>query len=138
MILRPPRSTRTDTLCPYTTLVRSLRAGDARAAFAAEFDHLRQREGELGAIGAARLAGAEDVLDVDGNGRRRPQACLLDARILRTEFEGESLQLRIAGQRRIDRAAQSQRRLVCRDNGGTETGNRDQADRKSTRLNSRH
>src|SRR3546814_7560039 len=74
MILRPPRSTRTDTLCPYTTLVRSLRAGDARAAFAAEFDHLRQREGELGAIGAARLAGAEDVLDVDGNGRRRPQA----------------------------------------------------------------
>src|SRR3546814_11835907 len=23
MILRPPRSTRTDTLCPYTTLVRS-------------------------------------------------------------------------------------------------------------------
>src|SRR3546814_2685133 len=25
MILRPPRSTRTDTLCPYTTLFRSLR-----------------------------------------------------------------------------------------------------------------
>src|SRR3546814_9988827 len=27
MIRRPPRSTRTDTLFPYTTLVRSLRAG---------------------------------------------------------------------------------------------------------------
>src|SRR3546814_952201 len=28
MILRPPRSTRTDTLFPYTTLFRSLRRGD--------------------------------------------------------------------------------------------------------------
>src|SRR3546814_13304599 len=28
MILRPPRSTRTDTLCPYTTLVRSAGATD--------------------------------------------------------------------------------------------------------------
>src|SRR3546814_6969693 len=27
MIRRPPRSTRTDTLCPYTTLCRSLRDG---------------------------------------------------------------------------------------------------------------
>src|SRR3546814_13166788 len=29
MIRRPPRSTRTRTLCPYTTLVRSLRARSA-------------------------------------------------------------------------------------------------------------
>src|SRR3546814_3363478 len=29
MIRRPPRSTRTDTLCPYTTLFRSLRIGEA-------------------------------------------------------------------------------------------------------------
>src|SRR3546814_4230872 len=29
MIRRPPRSTRTDTLFPYTTLFRSLRADDA-------------------------------------------------------------------------------------------------------------
>src|SRR3546814_15144536 len=28
MIRRPPSSTRTDTLCPYTTLFRSLTAGD--------------------------------------------------------------------------------------------------------------
>src|SRR3546814_4368272 len=28
MIRRPPRSTRTDTLCPYTTLFRSRRADD--------------------------------------------------------------------------------------------------------------
>src|SRR3546814_19418162 len=29
MIRRPPRSTRTDTLCPYTTLVRSILLTDA-------------------------------------------------------------------------------------------------------------
>src|SRR3546814_6354236 len=36
MIRRPPRSTRTDTLCPYTTLCRShglLAGGDADAGF---------------------------------------------------------------------------------------------------------
>src|SRR3546814_15637555 len=31
MIRRPPRSTRTDTLFPYTTLFRSLRVSNARA-----------------------------------------------------------------------------------------------------------
>src|SRR3546814_9501884 len=31
MIRRPPRSTRTDTLFPYTTLFRSKRGGDAAA-----------------------------------------------------------------------------------------------------------
>src|SRR3546814_16357921 len=33
MIRRPPRSTRTDTLFPYTTLVRSLLGEDRRQAF---------------------------------------------------------------------------------------------------------
>src|SRR3546814_14167768 len=33
MIRRPPRSTRTDTLFPYTTLFRSRRDGGAAAAF---------------------------------------------------------------------------------------------------------
>src|SRR3546814_19969468 len=32
MIRRPPRSTRTDTLFPYTTLFRSAEIGDARRA----------------------------------------------------------------------------------------------------------
>src|SRR3546814_6412134 len=32
MIRRPPRSTRTDTLFPYTTLFRSLAAGQKRSA----------------------------------------------------------------------------------------------------------
>src|SRR3546814_14709057 len=45
MILRPPRSTRTDTLVPYTTLFRSLRlAGRQRCALRAE---ILQRKGNL-------------------------------------------------------------------------------------------
>src|SRR3546814_14718035 len=36
MIRRPPRSTRTDTLFPYTTLFRSAGAGDAQAHRAAQ------------------------------------------------------------------------------------------------------
>src|SRR3546814_20399373 len=39
MIRRPPRSTRTDTLCPYTTLLRShLVADDLRARLDADLD----------------------------------------------------------------------------------------------------
>src|SRR3546814_13680181 len=39
MIRRPPRSTRTDTLFPYTTLFRSQRFRGARAAAAADIRH---------------------------------------------------------------------------------------------------
>src|SRR3546814_12466574 len=75
MIRRPPRSTRTDTLFPYTTLFRSAdrTALDAdfvrRAVFVAE-QHLhrtrRARIGEArvepaGAVAAADLAIGEDV-----------------------------------------------------------------------------
>src|SRR3546814_1503767 len=46
MILRPPRSTRTDPLFPYTTLFRSLRdrrhVGIYRAAFTCLADQFRQ------------------------------------------------------------------------------------------------
>src|SRR3546814_7139154 len=45
MILRPPRSTRTDTLFPYTTLFRSTlsnaRKGDEEAGFPHKLDKLR-------------------------------------------------------------------------------------------------
>src|SRR3546814_16461803 len=43
MIRRPPRSTRTDTLFPYTTLFRSFRLG--RAAFMLLFEALRDGGG---------------------------------------------------------------------------------------------
>src|SRR3546814_18795746 len=39
MIRRPPRSTRTDTLFPYTTLFRSERAGGEHRAFVIETAH---------------------------------------------------------------------------------------------------
>src|SRR3546814_2439716 len=58
MIRRPPRSTRTDTLFPYTTLFRS-RAGDAAAARSL-------RDGVLHARGAP----AHRYLRI-GAGRRR-------------------------------------------------------------------
>src|SRR3546814_11068568 len=54
MIRRPPRSTRTDTLCPYTTLFRSMQALDATdgdAVGAEAFDlgpHLHKALAEIG------------------------------------------------------------------------------------------
>src|SRR3546814_10778784 len=39
MIRRPPRSTRTDTLFPYTTLFRSLRDAGALLAASADYKH---------------------------------------------------------------------------------------------------
>src|SRR3546814_16072229 len=66
MIRRPPRSTRTDTLFPYTTLFRSDEARVRGAAGGAEFravaDHLLDGVGDQGAelarLGHEALAGA--------------------------------------------------------------------------------
>src|SRR3546814_6425967 len=61
MIRRPPRSTRTDTLFPYTTLFRSLRLGDRRAArpLGAEVElEPRHREGAVGAVRGLSLRSA--------------------------------------------------------------------------------
>src|SRR3546814_2538350 len=53
MIRRPPRSTRTDTLFPYTTLFRSILVGDAEAAGEA-------RHHGVG-LAAGHHAGREDI-----------------------------------------------------------------------------
>src|SRR3546814_4549206 len=120
MIRRPPRSTRTDTILPYTTLFRSPgRATDGGAAFGAD-------EGEIGGR-ARRRASIE----------REPEA----------EF-GEQEQF-VADQRHRP-AARRGRRLdrvehagkCCMDRGiglpfwKHRRGER--GDRKGTRLNSRH
>src|SRR3546814_1652465 len=42
MIRRPPRSTRTDTLFPYTTLFRSYRAGQAIAIVGEDHRNIRR------------------------------------------------------------------------------------------------
>src|SRR3546814_20790646 len=62
MLLRPPRSTRTDTLFPYTTLFRSGRVGHQR-----ELDRLEHRlvlRGiEHGGIGPRALDARPDAKD---------------------------------------------------------------------------
>src|SRR3546814_16170723 len=59
MIRRPPRSTRTDTLFPYTTLFRSLRRSPSGAWLDARFSG-RQRAGRpLRGVGDAYPRGAE-------------------------------------------------------------------------------
>src|SRR3546814_12813050 len=62
MIRRPPRSTRTDTLFPYTTLFRSLQAG-VRATLRGERRdaHRRRRRdqpGQLSAMGCPEIGRA--------------------------------------------------------------------------------
>src|SRR3546814_10208182 len=60
MIRRPPRSTRTDTLLPYTTLFRS-RAGrspDQRHEFVAEALRLGHEAGNAQIVAAQRLGHA--------------------------------------------------------------------------------
>src|SRR3546814_17803400 len=70
MIRRPPRSTRTDTLFPYTTLFRARggqSAGVARLDRAVRFD--RRSEDARGR--AARQALLRTARDADGEGARR-------------------------------------------------------------------
>src|SRR3546814_20344313 len=77
MIRRPPRSTRTDTLCPYTTLFRS--AGEGVAKPEVPF----QRDG-VGHVGKGRraLVGGDDEIGVvavmDDDLRRVPHLALDD------------------------------------------------------------
>src|SRR3546814_8490533 len=48
MVRRPPRTTRTDTLCPYTTLFRSMRAGgEFRAELRSMAHRLAQPQGRV-------------------------------------------------------------------------------------------
>src|SRR3546814_15037912 len=54
MIRRPPRSTRTDTLFPYTTLFRSMTAADVAAIVGARPDAIMLPKAE-GAPGIAQL-----------------------------------------------------------------------------------
>src|SRR3546814_7028874 len=62
MIRRPPRSTRTDTLFPYTTLFRSIAAAGAAAG--------TQVAEDAGAVGAEQLDAA--AIAVAGRARVQP------------------------------------------------------------------
>src|SRR3546814_3435510 len=62
MIRRPPRTTRTDTLFPYTTLFRSDRGGDAREA--GQHDEAHRRVGGAQRLDAGEARGMAE-LEVD-------------------------------------------------------------------------
>src|SRR3546814_7605593 len=69
MIRRPPRSTRTDTLFPYTTLFRSRHHHDRRCGARARHD---------GGLSPNRVAGAQGLAYVDdramgGHRAQRPE-----------------------------------------------------------------
>src|SRR3546814_20267505 len=88
MVRRPPRSTRTDTLFPYTTHVRAVdRPGRAdvgeQAAADGEVERKVQREGELHGAGVEGLA-AERVA---GFGVARTDAAVLEAARLAAALE---------------------------------------------------
>src|SRR3546814_16700707 len=61
MIRRPPRSTPTDTLFPYTTLFRSQQAQISRTAAQRDLERY-QRAYEGGAVSQNELATAQDQL----------------------------------------------------------------------------
>src|SRR3546814_17956512 len=74
MIRRPPRSTRTDTLCPYTTLFRSKSAGadvPERRAWGPEHGlQARRREHRLGRSARQQDDERNAVLSPDSSGQR--------------------------------------------------------------------
>src|SRR3546814_14786238 len=83
MIRRPPRSTRTDTLFPYTTLFRSRQADDVRQAPALVLDEDRERierpaglAVDIGRHGV-RLGGVRLALVVAATAHRQPPSSSL-------------------------------------------------------------
>src|SRR3546814_17244972 len=84
MIRLPPRSTRTDTLVPYTTLFRSCHPGALQRVGVAELPPQSQQRGvprpglgDQGPVLPARAGGAEDLREADpeqraGGRRLRP------------------------------------------------------------------
>src|SRR3546814_1873412 len=73
MSRRPPTSTRTDTLFPYTTLFRSY---DERG----RGDERRQGEGAGGLVGEAGEAWPDHLAEAEGGGHQRDRAPRVAAR----------------------------------------------------------
>src|SRR3546814_1795283 len=109
MIRRPPRSTRTDTLFPYTTLFRALACRDAGIAIAKPAADVDVRFGKALDRWTGRVDLMGEALRSGGMVLARPAG--------RIDFDGTADAT--AGRARIGAAALS-------------------ADRKSTRLNSSH
>src|SRR3546814_1760488 len=127
MIRRPPRSTRTDTLFPYTTLFRSpVGVGEAEVAVQSMADVVaieqigvvaQRVQALLDQVGDGRLAGARQAGE--------PQAARQLALAARTRRLVDVQRLPV----QVGRAPQ------CEIDGAAGDGG---VDRKSTRLNSSH
>src|SRR3546814_18173424 len=83
MIRRPPRSTRTDTLFPYTTLFRSAGSDSPHAAAIRPHGYGRRSHG------AARPARQSAATDAARSGRRRPKGDRVSPRPVRRRSRGQ-------------------------------------------------
>src|SRR3546814_3862337 len=119
MIRRPPRSTRTDTLFPYTTLCRSVERAEVEVAAVGEGP---QRDQEIFALGDAAGHRARLLPGV-----ALPVAALaLEILLHRRERQRHPPGVAERPQAQVDAAAESVGRYLV------------EQDRKSTRLNSSH
>src|SRR3546814_4291765 len=117
MIRRPPRSTRTDTLFPYTTLFRSRQVEAARAAYLAS---AAARDAATLSVAAATASGYITLLGLDA--RRE---------VVRLTISSRAEALRLA-RSRANAGYTSELELRQAE------AEYEAADRKSTRLNSSH
>src|SRR3546814_8700243 len=121
MIRRPPRSTRTDTLFPYTTLFRSPDDADHIALHKLQRDALQHLEA---AERLVHVAAADDrLVGSPGRGGGHGRGLMPDSFLV----VDLGLDPRVQGKRRSGRPG-------CSARGPSMTGK----DRKSTRLNSSH
>src|SRR3546814_5402030 len=89
MIRRPPRSTRTDTLLPYTTLFRSLRDDFGIAAPTVAVLGLNPHAGEAGHLGREEIEIIEPVLErLRGEGMALHGPLPADTAFLPAKLEG--------------------------------------------------
>src|SRR3546814_11637298 len=141
MLRRPPRSTRTDTLVPYTTLFRSrpeprLRKELAGASRAHQVAHQIRRRNEAAAIIA-------EIDDDVGDALRAEIGKGVAELVVRRRDEGSQVQIAIAAAALADdlgaiAVRNGVERIVGLGDGDLARPRRVGEDRKSTRLNSSH
>src|SRR3546814_9232477 len=115
MIRRPPRSTRTDTLFPYTTLFRSARHAHAQRVADRQVDHPLDLLRIV--IAVLEFAGGVETREIGLGGD-----------------EVDDARGRVAAEQRALRAAQHLYALEIEEFAFEQPG----GDRKSTRMNSSH
>src|SRR3546814_13018241 len=107
MIRRPPRSTRTDTLFPYTTLFRS-----GRPDVAPQKQRLDENSGACLVLKSIRSPGDFSRSDMHGRSTAMTISAYLST-LTPNPGEPETIQIRLEGARA--RAGQQSGRASCRD-----------------------